>query len=52
MGHWGALAMVTVKYSGVDFNDWKSDEMPSPPAKEHHVTECHKVPFWLSSLMP
>ena len=28
MGHWERLTMVEAvkKYSGVDFNDWKSDE--------------------------
>ena len=31
------------KYSGVDFNDWKSDEDAIASAKEHHV-ELPEVP--------
>ena len=57
MGHWERLTMVEAvkKYSGVDFNDWKSDEDAIAAAKEHHgaARRCPpRVPFWLSSLMP
>ena len=57
MGHWERLTMVEAvkKYSGVDFNDWKSDEDAIASAKEHHVS-CPRfpprVPFWPSSSMP
>ena len=56
MGHWERLTMVEAvkKYSGVDFNDWKSDEDAIAAAKEHHVELPEvptKVPFWPSSLM-
>ena len=39
MGHWERLTMVEAvkKYSGVDFNDWKTDEDAIAAAKEHHV---------------
>ena len=45
MGHWERLTMVEAvkKYSGVDFNDWKSDEDAIASAKEHHV-ELPEVP--------
>ena len=45
MGHWERLTMVEAvkKYSGVDFNDWKSDEDAIAAAKEHHV-ELPEVP--------
>ena len=41
MGHWERLTMVEAvkKYSGVDFNDWKSDEDAIASAKEHHVEQ-------------
>ena len=39
LGHWERLTMVEAvkKYSGVDYNDWKSDEDARAAAKEHHV---------------
>jgi lysyl-tRNA synthetase class 2 len=39
LGHWERLTMVEAvkKYSGVDFNDWKTDEDAIACAKEHHV---------------
>ena len=39
MGHWERLTMVEAvkKYSGVDFNDWKTDEDAIAAAKEHKV---------------
>ena len=42
---WPRLTMVEAvkKYSGVDFNDWKSDEDAIAAAKEHHV-ELPEVP--------
>ena len=45
MGHWERLTMVEAvkKYSGVDFNDWQSDEDAIAAAKEHHV-ELPEVP--------
>ena len=45
MGHWERLTMVEAvkKYSGVDFNDWKTDEVAIAAAKEHHV-ELPEVP--------
>ena len=45
MGHWERLTMVEAvkKYSGVDFNDWKSDEDAIAAAKQHHV-ELPEVP--------
>ena len=45
MGHWERMTMVEAvkKYSGVDFNDWKSDEDAIAAAKEHHV-ELPEVP--------
>ena len=45
MSHWERLTMVEAvkKYSGVDFNDWKSDEDAIAAAKEHHV-ELPEVP--------
>ena len=45
LGHWERLTMVEAvkKYSGVDFNDWKSDEDAIAAAKEHHV-ELPEVP--------
>ena len=45
IGHWERLTMVEAvkKYSGVDFNDWKSDEDAIASAKEHHV-ELPEVP--------
>ena len=46
MGHWERLTMIEAvkKYSGVDFNDWKTDEDAIAAAKEHHVEyeERHK----------
>ena len=56
LGHWERLTMVEAvkKYSGVDFNDWKTDEDAITAAKEHHV-ELPKfrprVRSWQSSLM-
>ncbi len=45
LGHWERLTMVEAvkKYSGVDFNDWKTDEDAITAAKEHHV-ELPEVP--------
>ena len=45
MGHWERLTMIEAvkKYSGVDFNDWKTDEDAIAAAKEHHV-ELPDVP--------
>ena len=45
LGHWARLTMVEAvkKYSGVDFNDWKTDEDAIAAAKEHHV-ELPEVP--------
>ncbi|MDD6022646.1 MAG: lysine--tRNA ligase [Oscillospiraceae bacterium] len=45
LGHWERLTMVEAvkKYSGVDFNDWKTDEDAIACAKEHHV-ELPEVP--------
>lgn len=45
LGHWERLTMIEAvkKYSGVDFNDWKTDEDAIACAKEHHV-ELPEVP--------
>ena len=45
LGHWERLTMVEAvkKYSGVDFNDWKTDEDAITAAKEYHV-ELPEVP--------
>ena len=45
LGHWERLTMVEAvkKYSGVDFNDWKTDADAIAAAKEHHV-ELPEVP--------
>ena len=45
LGHWERLTMVEAvkKHSGVDFNDWKTDEDAITAAKEHHV-ELPEVP--------
>ena len=45
MGHWERLTMIEAvkKYSGVDFNDWETDEDAIAAAKEHHV-ELPEVP--------
>ena len=39
LGKWERLTMVEAvkKYSGVDYNDWKSDENARAAAKAHHV---------------
>ena len=39
LSHWERLTMIEAvkKYSGVDFNDWKTDEDAIACAKEHHV---------------
>ncbi|MEE1054369.1 MAG: lysine--tRNA ligase, partial [Acutalibacteraceae bacterium] len=39
MSHWERLTMVEAvkKYSGCDYNDWKTDEDARACAKEHHV---------------
>ena len=39
LGKWERLTMVEAvkKYSGVDYNDWKTDEDARASAKEHHV---------------
>ena len=39
IGHWERLTMVEAvkKYSGVDYNDWKTDEDAVAAAKAHHV---------------
>ena len=45
LGHWDKLTMIEAvkKYSGVDYNDWKTDEDAIAAAKEHHV-ELPEVP--------
>ncbi len=45
MGHWERLTMIEAvkKYSGVDFNDWKTDEDAIAAAKANHV-ELPEVP--------
>ena len=45
MGHWERLTMIEAvkKYSGVDYNDWKTDEDAIASAKEHNV-ELPEVP--------
>ena len=45
LGHWERLTMVEAvkKYSGVDYNDWKTDEDAIAAAKAHHV-ELPEVP--------
>ena len=45
LGHWERLTMIEAvkKYSGVDFNDWKSDEDAIACAKEHKV-ELPEIP--------
>ena len=45
LGHWERLTMIEAvkKYSGVDYNDWKTDEDAIAAAKEHHV-ELPEVP--------
>ena len=45
LGHWEKLTMIEAvkKYSGVDYNDWKTDEDAIAAAKEHHV-ELPEVP--------
>lgn len=45
LSHWERLTMIEAvkKYSGVDFNDWKTDEDAIASAKEHHV-ELPEVP--------
>ena len=39
LGHWERLTMIEAvkKYSGVDYNDWKTDEDAIASAKEHNV---------------
>ena len=39
LGHWERLTMVDAvkKYSGVDYNEWKTDEDARADAKKHHV---------------
>ncbi len=39
MGHWERLTMVEAvkKYSGIDYNEWTSDEDARAAAKAHHV---------------
>ena len=39
LGHWDRLTMVEAvkKYSGIDYNDWASDEDARAAAKAHHV---------------
>ena len=39
LGHWERLTMAEAvkKYSGVDFNDWKTDADAIAAAKEHHI---------------
>ena len=39
LGHWERLTMVEAvkKYSGIDYNDWQSDEDARECAKAHHV---------------
>ena len=45
VGHWDRLTMIEAvkKYSGVDFNDWKTDDDAIAAAKAHHV-ELPEVP--------
>ena len=45
MSHWERLTMIEAvkKYSGVDYNDWKTDEDAIASAKEHNV-ELPEVP--------
>ena len=45
MGHWERLTMIEAvkKYSGVDFNDWQTDEDAIAAAKAHNV-ELPEVP--------
>lgn len=45
LGHWERLTMVEAvkKYSGVDFNDWQTDEDAIACAKDHEV-ELPEVP--------
>ncbi len=45
LGNWERLTMVEAvkKYSGVDYNNWKSDEDAIAAAKEHHV-ELPEIP--------
>ena len=45
LGHWERLTMIEAvkKYSGVDFNDWKTDEDAIAAAKANHV-ELPEVP--------
>ena len=45
MGHWERLTMIEAvkKYSGVDFNDWATDEDAIAAAKAHNV-ELPEVP--------
>ena len=45
LGHWERLTMVEAvkKYSGVDFDDWKTDDDAIAAAKEHHL-ELPEVP--------
>ena len=45
LGHWERLTMIEAvkKYSGVDYNDWKTDEDAIAAAKAHHV-ELPEVP--------
>ena len=45
LGHWERLTMIEAvkKYSGVDFNEWKSDEDAIACAKEHKV-ELPEIP--------
>ena len=57
MGHWERLTMMEAvkKYSGVDFNDWKTDEDAIAAAKAT-MWSCRRcpprVPFWPSSSTP
>ena len=45
MGHWERLTMAEAvkKYSGADYNDWKSDEDARECAKAHHVEVDEKA---------
>ena len=45
LGHWERLTMIDAvkKYSGVDFNDWKTDEDAIAAAKAHNV-ELPEIP--------
>ena len=45
LGHWERLTMIEAvkKYSGVDFNDWKTDQDAIDAANAHHV-ELPEVP--------